>query len=127
VRVNRLAYMGVALLLFGVSFPVLGYPAMFGWLLLAPVAAVVWSEIARTTVDTEGVGVRTFAGSRFFPWSEISGIGFPKRGAARLKLADGREQGLPNVSFRWLPLLSQASGGRIPNPYADVQGVPSET
>ncbi|AOW94463.1 hypothetical protein BFN03_05345 [Rhodococcus sp. WMMA185] len=105
-------------MLFAVSFPVFGWPAAFGWLLIAPIIAVAWVARVRTTITSDGLTVRRLIGSRSVTWSQITGLRFPKRGWARATLADGSEVSLPMVTFDRLPQIAAASGGRITDPYA---------
>ena len=50
-------------------------------------------------------------------WEDIEGLRFDKRSWARAQLKDGRELLLPAVTFATLPQLTEASAGRVPNPY----------
>ena len=50
-------------------------------------------------------------------WDDIEGLRFGKGSWARAQLKDGGELLLPAVTFATLPLLTEASGGRVPNPY----------
>lgn len=84
-----LAYLGCAFLLFAVSFPIFGWPAAFGWLVIAPIVAVAWVARVRTTVTPDGLEVRRLFGGRSLAWSEITGFRFPGRGWARATLTDG--------------------------------------
>ena len=52
------------LLLFAVSFPIFGWPAAFGWLVIAPIVAVAWVARVRTTVTPDGLEVRRLFGGR---------------------------------------------------------------
>ncbi|NLE79859.1 MAG: PH domain-containing protein [Rhodococcus sp.] len=119
IRISPLAYIGCAFLLFAVSFPVLGWPAGFGWLLIAPVVACVWVARVRTTVTEEGLELRYLLRSRTLAWEQIAGFDFPNRGWASAVLTDGEEKvKLPVVTFDRLPEISAASRGRVPDPYA---------
>jgi hypothetical protein len=73
----------------------------------------------RTQADGNGVTVRTLLGSRSVRWEEIDGLRFRRGSWARAQLKNGRELRLPAVTFATLPQLTQASAGRVPNPYAD--------
>jgi hypothetical protein len=68
-------------------------------------------------VDRQGVTVRTLLGSQTVGWEEIDGLRFTKSLWARAQLKNGDQVRLPAVSFATLPLLAEASGGRVPNPY----------
>ena len=118
IRITRLALLGVVFLLFGASFPAAGWPAVFGWLLLVPVALAVYVLRNRTTVTNEGLVLRSTFGSRTVAWADIKGVRFPKRGWARADLTDDTEVPMPAVGFDRIRELSEASGGRIPDPYS---------
>ena len=72
----------------------------------------------RTVADRDTVSARTLLSSRTVPWTEIEGLRFTRSSWARARLRDGSEMTLPAVTFATLPLLTAASGGRVPNPYA---------
>jgi hypothetical protein len=72
----------------------------------------------RTIADAETVTARTFLRSRRIAWADIDGLRFDRGAWALAKLKDGSEVRLPAVTFGTLPLLTEASGGRVPNPYA---------
>ncbi|MFZ2177221.1 MAG: PH domain-containing protein [Rhodococcus sp. (in: high G+C Gram-positive bacteria)] len=126
IRISPLAYLACAFLLFAVTFPVFGWPAVFGWLLIAPVIAVVWVARVRTTVTPDGLELRRLFGSRFLKWSDIKGVRFPDRGWARAALVNGGEVMLPVVTFDRLPQIAEASGGRITDPYAAAAAADAE-
>ncbi len=100
------------------SFPIFGWPAAFGWLVIAPIVAVGWVARVRTTITPDGLAVRRLIGGRSLSWSQITGFRFPKHGWARATLIDGSEVSLPVVTFDRLPQIAAASGGRITDPYA---------
>ena len=118
IRLPRLALVGVALLLFGVCFPAISWPAAFGWLFVIPIAVAVWVVRVRTVVGPDGLSIRRPVTSEFVPWDRVRGIAFPDRRWARVVLTDKSEKSLPLVRFDRLPLLAAASGGRITDPYA---------
>lgn len=72
----------------------------------------------RTVADRDGVAVRTLLGGTTMRWEDVDGLRFEKSSWAQAHLKDGRDVRLPAVTFATLPLLTQASGGRVPNPYA---------
>jgi hypothetical protein len=82
--------------------------------LLLSMAIIRW----RTVADEETVTARTLLGSTTVRWADIEGLRFEKTGWARAHLRAGGELRLPAVTFATLPLLTAASGGRVPNPYA---------
>lgn len=112
--------MACAFLLFAVSFPIFGWPAAFGWLVILPIIAVYAVARLRTTVSIDGLEVRSMFSTRTLPWDDVKGFRFPKRNWARAELADGTEVTLPAVSFHRLPEIAIASGGRITDPFASA-------
>ncbi|WP_051341334.1 PH domain-containing protein [Pseudonocardia spinosispora] len=94
------------------------------WLLpvyLIPVAVIVYVLRRRTTVDSEAMEVRGIVGSTRVAWSEISGLKLRSsrtRSRVSAVLTSGTELPLPAVYVRDLPVLAEASGGRIPDPSA---------
>jgi hypothetical protein len=72
----------------------------------------------RTIADRDTVTARTLVNSATVPWGDIDGLRFDKSTWATAQLKNGDELRLPAVTFATLPLLTQASGGRVPNPYA---------
>jgi hypothetical protein len=117
IRIPRLALLGVAMLAFGAAFPAFGWPAVLGWLMLAPLAALWWVLRVRTTASEQGITARGVFSSRTLAWEDINGVRFPKRGFARATLTDGSEAKLPAVSYDRLADLADASHGHIPNPF----------
>ncbi|GAA2388215.1 MULTISPECIES: PH domain-containing protein [Gordonia] len=116
--ISRIAYFAVpvafllVIMLMGISV------AGFAWTVIVPIALAWWIHRLRTIVDEQGVtAVGTFGTSRL-PWHDVDGIRFPRWGAVRLVARDGSSVRLPAVGFSDLPALSNASGGRIPDPFA---------
>lgn len=128
IRVTRLAFLGVFLLLMCVFFPIVGWPAGLWWLLVLPLAVLVWVLRTQTTVSPAGLDLRTVFGSRHIDWDRVRGLRIPKRGFVRAHLDDDTEVKLPAVSYDRLRELVEASGGRIPDPFArpDVTDAPAE-
>lgn len=109
---------------FGVGFVTLGLLALiFAWpgyaavLLIIPILLSAAIFRYRTVADRDNVSVRTLLHSRTVRWDQIEGLRFTKSSWARAQLTDGSELVLPAVTFSTLPLLTAASGGRVPNPY----------
>ncbi|HEX5142465.1 MAG TPA: PH domain-containing protein [Mycobacterium sp.] len=88
--------------------PVLLIPAVLSALILR------W----RTVADRNTLTARTLLGSTTVNWDDVAGLRFDKSAWARAQLRDGGELRLPAVTFATLPLLTAASGGRVPNPYS---------
>ncbi|KNA92068.1 PH domain-containing protein [Gordonia sp. w5E2] len=117
-RVQKLAYFAVpaafvvAIILAGTSL------VWLGWTLIIPILLALWIGRIRTVVTEDGItAVGTFR-TRHIAWSDIAGLQFSKWGPVRAVLSDGSRVRLPALMFRDLPLLSAASRGRIPDPYA---------
>lgn len=111
-----MAHFAVGFLTLGLLVPVLTWP-LTAPLLALPVLLSVLIERWRTVADPQQVTVRTLLDSRSVPWDAIDGLGFNRGSWARAYLKDGEPLRLPAVSFATLPLLAEASGGRVPNPY----------
>ncbi|WP_406280781.1 PH domain-containing protein [Nocardia sp. NBC_00881] len=118
IRIPRLAFLGVFILLMCVFFPFVGWPAGLWWLLLIPVIVLVWVLRTQTSISDAGLDLRTLSGSRHLDWAQVKGVRIPKRGYVLADLTDGTEVKLPAVSFDRLRDLVAASNGRIPNPFA---------
>ncbi len=71
----------------------------------------------RTVADRDTVTARSLLGSETVRWEDIEGLRFGRTSWARAQLKDGRDLTLPAVTFATLPLLTDASAGRVPNPY----------
>ncbi|MBU9764412.1 PH domain-containing protein [Mycobacterium sp. TNTM28] len=113
-----MAHLAVGFLALGLLTLVLSNPAWFTVLLVIPIALSVAIFWYRTTADADGVTARSLRGSRTLPWSDIKGLRFDRSSWAIADLNDGTELRLPAVTFATLPLLTEVSGGRVPNPYA---------
>ena len=116
IKVSGMAHFAVGFLTLGLLIPVLTWPATAP-LLVIPVLLSALIIRLRTVADDRGVTVRTLLGSRTVRWDEIDGLRFNRGSWARAKLKDGTEVRLPAVTFATLPLLTEASSGRVPNPY----------
>ncbi len=126
IRIPRLAFLGVFILLMCVFFPFVGWPAGLWWLLLIPAVVLVWVLRTQTTVSAAGLDLRTLFGSRHLDWAQVKGVRIPKRGYVRADLTDGTEAKLPAVSYDRLRDLAAASGGRIPDPFARPDASPAD-
>ena len=111
-----MAHLAVGYLTLGLLIPVLVWP-LSAPLLIIPVVLSALIVRLRTVADDEGVTVRTLSGSRTVRWDDIDGLRFHRGSWARAHLNNGGELRLPAVTFATLPLLTQASSGRVPNPY----------
>ena len=96
-------------------------PLRLSWLLLAPALFAWWVLRARTTVTERGIDIAyAFRKGKQVNWEDFAGIGF--RGAgAYARTNQGIELSLPGISFNSLPLLAEASRGRIPDALTAAQ------
>ena len=113
-----MAHLAVGFFTLGLLALVLAWPAWSALLLIIPVILSALIIRLRTVADRESVIVRKLLGSETVAWSDIEGLRFGKGSWARAQLVGGRELLLPAVTFATLPLLTEVSEGRVPNPYA---------
>ena len=111
-----MAHLAVGSLTLGLLIPVLTWP-LTAPLLVIPVVLSALIVRLRTVADDQGVTVRTLFGSRTVRWDDIDGLRFNRGSWARARLKSGQELRLPAVTFATLPQLTEASSGRVPNPY----------
>ncbi len=112
-----MAHFAVGFLALGLLALVLAGPSSFALLLVIPVVLSAFIVRYRTVADRDTVTARTLLGSQTVSWDDIAGLRFGKGSWAYAQLKDGSELRLPAVTFSTLPLLTEASGGRVPNPY----------
>ncbi|CPR12663.1 low molecular weight protein antigen 6 cfp6 [Mycobacterium bohemicum DSM 44277] len=111
-----MAHLAVGYLTLGLLIPVLVWP-LSAPLLLIPALLSASVVRLRTVADDNGVTVRTLVGARTVAWDDIEGLRFHRGSWARAHLKSGAELRLPAVTFATLPQLTEASSGRVPNPY----------
>ncbi|WP_407685678.1 PH domain-containing protein [Mycobacterium sp. HUMS_1102779] len=116
IRISPIAHLAVGFFALGLLIPVLAWPPSAP-LLAIPVLLSALIVRLRTVADDRGVTVRTLLGSRTVRWEEIDGLRFHRGSWARARLESGAELRLPAVDFATLPKLTEASSGRVPNPY----------
>lgn len=117
IKISRMALFAAGFVTLGLLVPVLAWP----WtapILLLPIVLTALILRERTVADRDTVTARTLLGSRTVTWDEIDGLKFVKTSSARAQLKDGGELRLPAVTFATLPLLTEISDGRVPNPYS---------
>lgn len=117
IRISRMAHVAVGFLAVALLASVLAGPPWFALLLLIPVALSFVVIRYRTVADRDHVTVRTLFGHHTVAWDDIDGLRFGRKAWAVARRRDGTELSLPGVTFSTLPLLTAASGGRVPNPY----------
>jgi hypothetical protein len=113
---SPMAHLAVGFVLLGLLIPVLTWPTALP-LLLIPIVLSALIIRLRTVADEQGVTVRTLLSSQTIRWEDIDGLRFHRGSWARAQLKDGAEVRLPAVTFATLPQLTEASKGRVPNPY----------
>jgi Bacterial PH domain len=118
INISPMAHFAVGFFALGLLIPVFTWPPTAP-LLIIPVLLSALIIRLRTQADADGVTIRTLLGSRTLGWDEIDGLRFTRGSWARARLKNGDELRLPAVTFATLPLLTEASGGLVPNPYAD--------
>jgi len=117
IRISPIAHFAVGFLMLGLLAVVFAGPAWIAVLLVIPVILSAFIVRSRTVADRDSVTARTLLGSQTVPWDDIEGLRFGKSPWAYASLRDGTELQLPAVTFATLPLLTEASDGRVPNPY----------
>ncbi len=117
-NISPMAHLAVGFFALGLLIPIMTWPATAP-LLIIPVLLSALIVRLRTEADRDGVTVRTLLGSQSVGWEDIEGLRFNRGSWARAQLKNGRKLRLPAVTFATLPQLTQASDGRVPNPYAD--------
>lgn len=117
IRIAPIAHIAVGFLALAMLALVFAGPPWVALVLVIPILLSVAIVRYRTVADRETVTARTFLNSRTVGWTDVDGLRFDKSTWATAQLKDGRELRLPAVTFATLPLLTQASGGRVPNPY----------
>jgi len=117
-RLPRLSYFSVGFTLFAVWIVAGAAIDYLGWLFILPVLQIAWMLRIKTIVTETGLTAVSTFGRHDVAWDQISGLQFRKWGAVRAVLVDKTQIRLPAITFRDMPLLSSASRGRIPDPYA---------
>ena len=112
-----MAHFAVGFLALGVLALVPVGPAWVRLLLVIPVVLSASIVRYRTVADRDTVTARTLLGIETVSWDDIEGLRFGKGSWAYARRKDGTELRLPAVTFATLPSLTEASGGRVPNPY----------
>lgn len=116
-RISPMAHFAVAFFTLGLLAVVLAGPSWAAVLLVIPAALSAAIVRFRTVADRTTVTARSLIGTSTVTWEDIEGLRFTKGSWARAQLKDGGELRLPAVTFATLPLLTEVSDGRVPNPY----------
>jgi hypothetical protein len=117
IRISPMAHFASGFLALGLLVMITIFPAWGAVFMVLPVLASVAIVRLRTVADRDTVTARTLLSSRTVSWDEVDGLRFDRSSWARAHLRDSSDMMLPAVTFALLPLLADASGGRVPNPY----------
>ena len=117
IRVSPMAHFASGFLALGLLVMITVFPTWGVVFMVLPVVASVAIIRLRTVADRNTLTARTLLSSRTVGWDEVDGLRFDRSSWARARLRDGSDMLLPAVTFAMLPLLAEASGGRVPNPY----------
>lgn len=118
-RISPMAHFAVGFGTIGLLVPVLTWPVTAPILVIPLIVSALIVRL-RTVADADGITARELLSSQTVEWSKLDGLRFHRGSWARAQLKSGGELRLPAVTFATLPLLSVASGGRVPNPYERV-------
>ena len=111
-RLSRSALLPV-IVLFLCCLPLAAASPWTAVVLLVPVVLAAWVLRVGVDVGDAGISVRSLAGERAVPWTEIAGSRVGPRGGLWLVTTHGTEVRLPVLRARDLPRLAALSGGRI--------------
>jgi hypothetical protein len=123
-RLPLTALMGVFALIVCMTPVALGVPGL-QVLYLLPAAWAVWLVRTRTVVGPEAMVAYRVWGSRRINWSDLAGLRIDDRARVWAVLHGGDEVGLPAVQVGDLSILAANSGGRLPDPLAEVSEPPA--
>ena len=113
-----MAHFAVGFFALGLLTLVLAGPAWFALLLVIPVIAVgVDHPVPHGRRPRHRDRAHAARQPRRSPGTTSTGCGSARGSWAYAQLKNGGELRLPAVTFATLPLLTEASGGRVPNPY----------
>jgi len=118
IKISPMAHLAVGFLALGLLALMLAGPSWVAVLLVIPILLSTYIARSRTIADRDTVTARTLLGSETVRWDDVHGLRFGKGSSAYAHLKEGRDLRLPAVTFATLPLLTEASGGRVPNPYS---------
>lgn len=112
-RPSREHVIAIAVMIGIALMGILWAPLALGWVLIFPIAALVWIYNASTTVGEDGITIKyLLRGKVHIGWDDLAGIGF-KGTKALATTKNGAEYEMPGVTFNSLPELADASRGRI--------------
>jgi hypothetical protein len=116
-----------ALLLAACATPI-AVTLRYGWLVyLVPLAIIIFVMRTRTIADGQGMVARTVFGRTVIPWDALRSLRVQEKSWVKAVLEGDREVTLPAVRTGSIPLLSQVSGGVVPDPSAPAEETAEET
>lgn len=110
---ERIAVAPVLIAFLGALPAALSSPGLT-WLLLLPVAALVWVLRARVVAGPVGLQVCNGLGRRSYAWDEVRGFDVPRRGPVRLLTGAARVPltALPRRDLRRLVAVGEQAASR---------------
>ena len=111
VRPERMTLAAVLVMTLG-SLPLALSSPYLAWLLLVPLAALVWVLRARVVADESELEVCNGLAVRRVAWGDVAGFTVPERGPVRLLRHGGRPLLLTALNRRELPRLLAVSPTR---------------
>ena len=118
IKISPMAHLAVGFFTLGLLVPVLTWHWLAP-LLVIPILLSALIARLRTVADQDTVTARTLLGSTTVAVDRRRRTAVRSRAPGPGAPAQGRlvRYGCPAVTFATLPLLTEASGGRVPNPY----------
>jgi Bacterial PH domain len=117
IRISPMAHFAVGFLTVGLLAVIMAGPPWVALLLVIPIMLSVAIARYRTVADSTTVRARSLLSSETVDWDDIDGLRFDRSSWACAHLKNGQDLRLPAVTFATLPLLTEVSAGRVPNPY----------
>jgi hypothetical protein len=117
IRISPMAHFAVGFLTVGLLAVIMAGPPWVALLLVVPIMLSVAVARYRTVADSTTVRARSLLSSETVNWADIDGLRFDRSSWASAHLKNGQDLRLPGVTFATLPLLTEVSAGRVPNPY----------
>jgi Bacterial PH domain len=118
IRISPMAHFAVGFLTVGLLAVIMAGPPWVALLLVIPIMLSVAIARYRTVADSTTVRARSLLSSETVDWDDIDGLRFDRSSWACAHLKNGEDLRLPAVTFATLPLLTEVSAGRVPNPYS---------
>jgi hypothetical protein len=118
IRISPMAHFAVGFLTVGLLAVIMAGPPWVALLLVIPIMLSVAIARYRTVADSTTVRARSLLSSETVDWDDIDGLRFDRSSWACAHLKNGQDLRLPAVTFATLPLLTEVSAGRVPNPYS---------